>query len=152
MYYSRVASYGGIPDLAGAKRTDVLLQEVEVLLEAREQARHEALLERRGLGEHGGLRFWARFVRVFAGRTKVAGEAVEALGAACARARQWVSLSLDGELAHPEQALLVRHLERCASCSSFQALSRASTAMLRGALPEPPEGLAAAAAAAQKVA
>jgi hypothetical protein len=149
MYYSRVASYGGIPDLARAKRTDVLLQEADVLLQAREHARHEALLKQRGLGEHTGLRFWARFVRAFGGRTKVAGEAVEALGATCARARQWISLSLDGELAHPEQALLVRHLESCASCSSFQALSRASTAMLRGVLPEPPDGLA---AAAQKVA
>jgi hypothetical protein len=144
MYYSRVASYGGIPDLAGARRTDVLLREAEVLLHAREQARHEALLERRGLGEHAGLRFLARFVPALGGRTKVAGEAVETLGAACARARQWVSLSLDGELAHPEQALLVGHLKSCASCSSFQVLSRASTAMLRGAPPEGPEGLAAA--------
>jgi Putative zinc-finger len=144
MYYSRVASYGGIPDLARAKRTDVLLQEAEVLLQAREQARHEALLERRGGGEHTGLRFLARFVPAFGGRTKVAGEAVEALAAACARARQWVSLSLDGELAHPEQALLTGHLKNCASCSSFQALSRASTAMPRGAPPERPEGRAAA--------
>ena len=144
MYYSRVVSYGGIPDLARAKRTDVLLQEVDVLLQAREQARHEVLLGRRGLGEtHGSVRFFARFVPAFGRKTKVAGEAVEALGAACARARQWVSLSLDGELADPEHALLVGHLESCSACSSFQALSGASTAMLRGAPAARPEGLAA---------
>lgn len=130
MYYSRVAYYGGIPDLAArAKQADVLLQ-------ARAQARvHEASLERGGLGKDGGLRFFARFVPGFGRRTKVAGEAVEALGAACARARRWVSLSLDGELADAEQALLVGHLESCAACSSFQALSGAATAMLRGAPP-----------------
>jgi predicted anti-sigma-YlaC factor YlaD len=52
--------------------------------------------------------------------------------AACARARRRVSLSLDGQLADPVLALLADHLEDCAACSSFQARSAASTAMLRG--------------------
>ncbi len=37
----------------------------------------------------------------------------------CERARECASLRLDGELSEFEQALLVAHLARCASCSSF---------------------------------
>ena len=124
MYHDRVAHYGGAPDFARRAK------QAEMLLRAREP--HEALLERGQLEKRGGLRFFARFVPAFGRRTKITGEAVEALGAACARARRRVSLSLDGQLADPEQALLAGHLENCAACSSFQALSGASTAMLRG--------------------
>jgi Putative zinc-finger len=122
VYYSRVAHYGGAPDFARRAK------QAEVLLRAREP--HEALLER--VEKRGGLRFFARFVPAFGRRTKIAGEAVEALGAACARARRRIPLSLDGQLAEPEQALLAGHLENCAACSSFHALSAAPTAMLRG--------------------
>jgi hypothetical protein len=124
VYYSRVAHYGGAPDFAHRAKQG------EVLVRAREP--HEALLERGELEKRGGLRFFARFVPAFGRRTEVAGGAVEALAAACARARRRVSLSLDGQLADPELALLAGHLENCAACSSFQARSAASTAMLRG--------------------
>jgi Putative zinc-finger len=126
MYYSG--------DLVAAAR------QADVLRNAREQARvHEVLLARSTLGDEGGLRFFARFVPSFGRRTQAAGDAFEASGSTCARARRWVSLSLDGELAHAEHALLVGHLERCASCSSFQDRAGASTAMLRGTPHEQPE-------------
>jgi hypothetical protein len=124
VYYSRVAHYGGAPDFARRAK------QAEVLLRAREP--HEALLERGELEKRGGLRFFARFVPAFGRRTEVTGDAAEGLGAACARARRRVSLSVDGQLADPEQALLAGHLKNCAACSSFQALSAAPTAMLRG--------------------
>jgi predicted anti-sigma-YlaC factor YlaD len=40
--------------------------------------------------------------------------------ATCERARTWVSLALDGELAELEQAWLRAHVGRCASCAGFE--------------------------------
>jgi predicted anti-sigma-YlaC factor YlaD len=37
----------------------------------------------------------------------------------CARAREWVSLRLDGELSELERLLLRRHLSRCEGCRGF---------------------------------
>ena len=102
-------------------------------------AEHRRLVRvasRTGESERAVFRFFARFAPTFSTRTAVPSEA---LSAACALARGWVSLSLDGEIADPEQALLVDHLEDCAACSSFQARSAASTAMLRSALSARPE-------------
>ncbi len=52
---------------------------------------------------------------------------------ACDRARQWLSLRLDGELSELEQALLAAHLERCDACRTFEAETAALTAALRAA-------------------
>ena len=38
----------------------------------------------------------------------------------CERARSRASLGLDGELSQVEQALLRRHIVRCASCAEFE--------------------------------
>jgi predicted anti-sigma-YlaC factor YlaD len=51
----------------------------------------------------------------------------------CDRAREWISLRLDGELSELEHRLLGRHLRRCPECSAFAARSRAATAALREA-------------------
>lgn len=37
----------------------------------------------------------------------------------CDRAREWVSLRLDGELSELERLLLRRHLSRCGGCRAF---------------------------------
>jgi predicted anti-sigma-YlaC factor YlaD len=39
----------------------------------------------------------------------------------CERAREWISLGVDGELSPFEHALLASHLERCEDCAAFQA-------------------------------
>jgi len=39
----------------------------------------------------------------------------------CSRARQWISLEVDGELSRFEQALLRDHLRGCDCCRVFQA-------------------------------
>jgi predicted anti-sigma-YlaC factor YlaD len=51
----------------------------------------------------------------------------------CDRAREWISLRLDGELSELEHRLLGRHLRRCADCRAFAAGARTVTAALRGA-------------------
>ena len=51
----------------------------------------------------------------------------------CERARQWVSLHLDGELSEFELALLDAHLLRCSSCSRFSSVAAEATARLRAA-------------------
>jgi len=52
---------------------------------------------------------------------------------ACDRARQAVSLGLDGELSQLERVLLERHLERCAACAEFSADVSGLTHQLRAA-------------------
>src|SRR5262245_721060 len=54
---------------------------------------------------------------------------------ACDRARQAVSLRLDGELSQIERALLDRHLERCTECAAFAADACVFTDALRDAAP-----------------
>jgi anti-sigma factor RsiW len=51
----------------------------------------------------------------------------------CERARQWVSLRLDGELSELESALLEAHLARCARCGTFAADVEGATLELRSA-------------------
>ena len=58
--------------------------------------------------------------------------------APCDRARNWVSLRLDGALSELESALLDRHLAGCAECRRFDADVAASTARLRAAPLETP--------------
>ena len=50
---------------------------------------------------------------------------------ACDRARQAVSLRLDGELSQIERALLDRHIERCPDCAVFAADASSFTQALR---------------------
>jgi predicted anti-sigma-YlaC factor YlaD len=52
---------------------------------------------------------------------------------ACDRARQAVSLRLDGELSQLERALLGRHLDCCSACAEFAADASALTRELRAA-------------------
>jgi ferric-dicitrate binding protein FerR (iron transport regulator) len=52
-------------------------------------------------------------------------------GVLCDRAREWVSLRLDGELSPLEDELLDRHLELCAECSAFEEDVRWATDVLR---------------------
>jgi len=54
---------------------------------------------------------------------------------ACERARQWISLELDGELSELEGAALARHLDSCLSCRALGADLRAFTRLLREARP-----------------
>ncbi|MGH3132120.1 MAG: zf-HC2 domain-containing protein, partial [Gaiellaceae bacterium] len=49
----------------------------------------------------------------------------------CDRTREWVALSLDGELSEFESALMTAHLERCEPCRVFQVELGAITAELR---------------------
>ena len=55
---------------------------------------------------------------------------------ACDRAREALSLALDGELSELERARLDVHLELCADCRSFEAGAGAMTQLLRAAAPE----------------
>ena len=64
--------------------------------------------------------------------------AFEARHAVCARARQWASLRLDGELSQLEEALLQAHLASCAQCAAFVRDAGAATVALRGAELERP--------------
>lgn len=61
-----------------------------------------------------------------------------ALKPGCERAREWVSLELDGELSELEHALLRAHLERCEPCAAAARHVRAFTAALRAAPLERP--------------
>jgi anti-sigma factor RsiW len=49
----------------------------------------------------------------------------------CGRARECVSLRLDGELSELERLLLRRHLSRCAACREFAASVEAVTTAIR---------------------
>jgi predicted anti-sigma-YlaC factor YlaD len=49
----------------------------------------------------------------------------------CERAREWLSLSLDGELSRFERALVDRHLSTCAECASFGAELASFTEQIR---------------------
>lgn len=49
----------------------------------------------------------------------------------CERAREWLSLSLDGELSRFERALVDRHLSTCAECAEFGTELAAFTDRLR---------------------
>jgi len=61
----------------------------------------------------------------------------------CARAREWASLRLDGELSELERLLLRRHLSRCEDCSAFAADLGALAAAVRGTpLVQPSRSLA----------
>jgi predicted anti-sigma-YlaC factor YlaD len=51
----------------------------------------------------------------------------------CDRAREAVSLGLDGELSELEQARLDAHLERCPECRMFRSESSTMTGLLRQA-------------------
>ena len=55
----------------------------------------------------------------------------------CDRAREWASLRLDGELSQLEGAMLVSHLDRCATCRTVVAEVEAFTRGLREAPPVP---------------
>lgn len=55
----------------------------------------------------------------------------------CERAREWLSLSLDGELSRFERALVDRHVGACPECTAFGAELRAFTDAVRTAPLEP---------------
>jgi predicted anti-sigma-YlaC factor YlaD len=52
---------------------------------------------------------------------------------ACDRARQWLSLELDGELSELEQAAFARHLASCAGCRALGDEVAAFTRLIREA-------------------
>jgi anti-sigma factor RsiW len=54
-------------------------------------------------------------------------------GVGCARAREWTSLRLDGELSELESRLLDAHLARCAGCRTCAAELDAVAVSLRSA-------------------
>jgi predicted anti-sigma-YlaC factor YlaD len=56
----------------------------------------------------------------------------------CARAREWASLRLDGQLSDFEEVLLEAHLARCPDCRAFAATTAALTGTLRAAPLEQP--------------
>jgi anti-sigma factor RsiW len=49
----------------------------------------------------------------------------------CARASEWVSLRLDGQLSEFEELLLEAHIERCPDCKAYAANVTGLTAALR---------------------
>lgn len=51
----------------------------------------------------------------------------------CERAREWLSLAVDGELSRFERALVDRHVAGCPECFAFGAEVRAFTHALRAA-------------------
>jgi anti-sigma factor RsiW len=55
----------------------------------------------------------------------------------CERAREWLSLSLDGELSRFERALVDRHLSTCGECAAFGAELAAFTERVRATPLEP---------------
>jgi predicted anti-sigma-YlaC factor YlaD len=56
---------------------------------------------------------------------------VRALRPQCERAREYVSLALDGELSELEQRLLAAHVGGCLDCADYMRSVQASTALLR---------------------
>ena len=69
----------------------------------------------------------------------MAGEALSPRSGRCERARQWASLRIDGELSELEEALLEKHLEGCASCSTFAARLAETTEAVRAVPLERPQ-------------
>jgi predicted anti-sigma-YlaC factor YlaD len=67
----------------------------------------------------------------------MAGDHLE-LHKSCARAREWVSLRLDGELSEIERLLVRRHLSRCEACRGFAEAVRYATEVLRETAHETP--------------
>jgi predicted anti-sigma-YlaC factor YlaD len=67
----------------------------------------------------------------------MAGELVD-LQRGCTRAREWVSLRVDGELSEIERLLLRRHLSRCESCRTFAESVRGATEIVRATPHEVP--------------
>lgn len=57
----------------------------------------------------------------------------------CARASEWASLRLDGQLSDFEEVLLEAHLARCDGCQAFAASVAGLTGALRTAPLEQPE-------------
>ena len=64
-------------------------------------------------------------------------EAMTVLSKRCVRAREHISLRLDGELSEFERALLGAHLARCEACRRFEGDVRAVTERLRAEPLEP---------------
>jgi predicted anti-sigma-YlaC factor YlaD len=62
---------------------------------------------------------------------------IRASQSACDRARESLSLALDGELSELERTRLDLHLAQCGDCRSFQAESSATTMLLRAAPQQP---------------
>ena len=61
----------------------------------------------------------------------------------CRRAREWVSLRLDGELSELERLLLRRHLARCEGCrTTAEHVERTATLMRSAPLEHPSRGVA----------
>jgi hypothetical protein len=56
----------------------------------------------------------------------------------CTRAREWVSLRVDGQLSEFEEMLLDAHLDRCAECQTVAVAVTGLTAALRAAPLEEP--------------
>jgi len=56
----------------------------------------------------------------------------------CERARQWISLAVDGELSELERATLARHLARCPGCREVETEVAALARLLRAAPPAAP--------------
>ena len=56
----------------------------------------------------------------------------------CARASEWVSLRLDGQLSEFEELLLEAHLDRCPDCKAFAANVAGLTNVLRATSLEQP--------------
>src|SRR4051812_39020637 len=56
----------------------------------------------------------------------------------CARASEWVSLRLDGQLSEFEELLLEAHLERCPDCRAYAANVDGLTRALRATPLEQP--------------
>ena len=54
----------------------------------------------------------------------------------CERAREWLSLAVDGELSRFERALVDRHLSGCPECAAFGIEVRGFTDALRAAAAE----------------
>lgn len=58
---------------------------------------------------------------------------IRAPHSACDRAREALSLALDGELSELERARLDLHLEHCPECRAFEAETTAASRLLRSA-------------------
>jgi anti-sigma factor RsiW len=56
----------------------------------------------------------------------------------CGRAREWISLRVDGELSEIERLLLRRHLGRCPDCRAFAEGVQATTQLVRATPVERP--------------
>ena len=63
--------------------------------------------------------------------------ALRARAKRCDRAREWISLQLDGELSEFERIVLEAHVARCSECREFRAELRGISLELRHAPLEP---------------